>query len=559
MPTDLEEQELGITAHGYLASPISDNIREMEDGTLVIESCPIARTGWMTYAVRDLPQEAARRLGVDVSNPSANIDLYRAPQDVFAPEFLASLNGRPITENHPPDFVTPDTFSKYALGHIQNVRKGDEPLDNGDWPIVADLIISGEPLVSKVLNKQLRELSLGYDYAIKRAGDQIRQVGMMGNHLAVVPQGRAGDEVRINDAAPANQVSSTRAAPSEPEASPPGPGARLAAQTVNASPTKKEKPKVKNNWKHIFGLGLRAKAADADTDPEELAELALDIGKHGRDSEVDEEEELAEDRRVKDRKAKDRKKAKDLEEDPTDYDHEPAMDRKRRAMHDALDKLIDGEHPADDKRVKDEDLNELGDMLKEFFGQEAKEPEHQVADNFEEEPEAVDADPAELEELLGAGEEPDAEDAVEPDPGEEILESGEEALVEDGVEEGECAHCGEVTDAANCPKCGCTDRKPVKDKARAADAAVGVRATLKYLRPFIARSNDSALKAAFNTTLGMTSRTSRASTGSYGAFANSARARDSKRIGTASPVAAAAEANTKLQSVYDQLHEKGGK
>ena len=558
MPTDTEEQELGITAHGYLASPISDNIREMEDGTLVVESCPIARTGWMTYAVRDLPQEAARRLGVDVSNPSANIDLYRAPQDVFAPEFLASLNGRPVTENHPPDFVTPDTFSKYALGHIQNVRKGDEPLDNGDWPIVADLIISGEPLVSKVLSKQLRELSLGYDYAVKRVGEQIRQVGMMGNHLAVVPQGRAGDEVRINDAAPTQVLTvSPRAAPSEPEATkPPGPGARLAAQTVNATPTKKEKPKVKNNLLHILGLGLRAKAADADTDPEELAKLAVDIGKHGgKDSEEEEEELSAEDRCARDRKARDRKKARDLEEDSTDYDHEPVFDRKKRAMHDALDKLIDGGY---DKHADDEDLNELGDMLKEFFGQEAKEPEHQVAD-VEEEPEAVDADPAELEELLGKGEEPDAEDGIEPDPGEEVLESGEEALVEDGVEEGECAHCGEVTDAVNCPSCGCKDRKPVKDKARAADAAVGVKATLKYLRPFIARSNDAALKVAFNTTLGMTTRTSRAGSGGYGAFANSARARDSKRIGSSSPIAAAEAANTKLQSVYDQLHEKGGK
>ena len=553
----METQELGITAHGYLASPISDNIREMEDGTLVIESCPVARTGWMQYAIRDLPQEAARKLGVDVSNPSASIDLYRSPQDVFAPEFLASLNGRPICENHPPDFVTPETFSKYAQGHMQNVRKGDEPLENGEWPIVADLIISAEPLVSKVLNKELRELSLGYDYSIKRVGEQIRQVGMMGNHLAVVSSGRAGDEVRINDAAPANQAS-TRAAPSETEAiKPPGPGTRLVAQTVNASTTKKEKPKVKNNWKHIFGLGLRAKAADADTDPEELAELALDIGKRGMDAEEEEVEEP-----IKDRKAKDRKKAKDLEEDPIDEDREPAMDRRREAMHDALDKLMEGNESASDRKATDEDLNELGDMLKEFFGQESKEPEHKADDVVEEEePEVVDADPAELEELLGAGEEPDAEDAVEADPGEVIEPSGEEALVEDDAEEaemGECAHCGEATDAANCPKCGCKDRK-AKDKAKAADAAAGVKSTLKYLRPFIARSNDAAAKAAWNNAMALTTRSSKATTSSYGAFANSARARDSKRTGSAPPAVRAEEANTKLQSVYDQLREKGGK
>jgi hypothetical protein len=443
---------------------------------------------------------------------------------------------------------------------MQNVRKGDEPLENGEWPIVADLIISAEPLVSKVLNKELRELSLGYDYSIKRVGGQIRQVGMMGNHLAVVPSGRAGDEVRINDAAPTS-LESTRAAPSEAEATkPPGPGARLAAHPVNASITKKEKPKVKNNWKHIFGLGLRAKAADADTDPEELAELAMDIGKHGRDAEVDEDEEPVMDRKAKDRK----RKAKDLEEDPVDEDHEPAMDGKRRAMHDALDSLIDGGGmPMGDKRVKDEDLNELGDMLKEFFGQESKEPEHQAADLEEEEEPMVDADPAELEELLGAGEEPDAEDegaVVEADPGEELEPSGEEALVADEdpeAEMGECAHCGEATDAVNCPKCGCTDRKAkAKDRARAADGAAAV---LRMLKPAIARSNDAAIKSAWNRAAGSVNRHSRATTGSYSAFAGSARARDSKRTGSAPPAVRAEEANTKLQSVYDQLREKGGK
>ena len=371
---------------------------------------------------------------------------------------------------------------------------------------------------------------------------------------------------------------------------------------------------MKNNWKHIFGLGLRAKAADADTDPEELAELAMDIGKHGRDAEVDEDEEPVEDRKARDRKARDRKKARDLEEDPTDEDHEPVVDRRRKAMHDALDALDAmirkaeakdsdeseyqeaerklaaakkagaspgrigelaakrddawrklakdaGGAPVDDRRVKDEDLNELGDMLKEFFGQESQEPEHQAADLEEEEEPMADADPAELEELLGAGEEPDAEDAVEADPGEELEPSGEESLVEDedpeALEAAECAHCGEATDAVNCPKCGCTDRRTkAKDRARAADGAAAV---LRMLKPAIARSNDAAIKSAWNRAAGSVNRHSRATTGSYSAFAGSARARDSKRTGSAPPAVRAEEANTKLQAVYDQLHEKGGK
>jgi hypothetical protein len=162
---------------------------------------------------------------------------------------------------------------------------------------------------------------------------------------------------------------------------------------------------------------------------------------------------------------------------------------------------------------------------------------------------------------LGAGEEPDAEDAVEADPGEELEPSGEESLVEDeepeALEAAECAHCGEATDAVNCPKCGCTDRRTkAKDRARAADGAAAV---LRMLKPAIARSNDAAIKSAWNRAAGSVNRHSRATTGSYSAFAGSARARDSKRTGSAPPAVRAEEANTKLQAVYDQLHEKGGK
>src|SRR5580658_8711591 len=93
------------TAHGYLVSPLSENISETPEGFLVVVGCPVARTGWQEYLVKDLPQQSAEELGVDMSNPGATIDLYRPPGEVFAPDFLASLNGKPITDGHPPEFV----------------------------------------------------------------------------------------------------------------------------------------------------------------------------------------------------------------------------------------------------------------------------------------------------------------------------------------------------------------------------------------------------------------------------------------------------------------------
>jgi rubrerythrin len=301
---------------------------------------------------------------------------------------------------------------------------------------------------------------------------------------------------------------------------------------------------VKNNLLHIFGLGLRAKAADAETSPEELAEMAADVGKvKDTDPDLFEVTEGRDGKRGKDgtRRGKDAPTI-----DPVDKDIEPADD-KRRAMHDALDKLYDG-------KVKDTDIGELKALFDQYLGEEAAEPEHQTED----------ADPAELEELLGGGEVPDAED-TEAEPGEEPGPSGEENLEDAGEEPGgeaECAHCGTMHDAENCPSCGCMDKKTrAKDRARAAD---GVAATLRMFRPFVARSNDQAMKKVFNTALGTLTKRSRARVGDYGAFAGAARTR-SKDVGhdpnpTRRRAADASQPtqDEKLQAYYDE-RLKGGK
>ena len=550
------------TAHGYLASPLSEHISEMPDGSLVIVGCPIARTGFQEYAVRDLPQEAAAELGIDISNPSANIDLYRPASEVFAPEFLASLNGRPITDGHPPGFVTPENFSEYACGHVQNVRKGPQPMDDGEWPVIADLVISKKSLIDKVRNKTARDISLGYDFGIARDGKKIIQCGMIGNHTAVVPKGRAGDLIAIGDAAP----------PADTEAA--------TTKTSTAVLTeKKEKRPVKNNILHLLGLGLRAKAADSETDPEELAQAALDVGKFQESPEAEdkkardrkardlEEEEEAEDKRARDRKkAHDRKardldieeaedrRARDVEMQEDDHDHETAEDRKRtkdrrvddakrKAMHDALDDLLDREdvEPADDRKhakdrkVKDADIEELKDLLGQFLSEEEKEPEHAADDALEEEPEL---DTKALDEVLeNPAEEEEEEEAeeAEDDLGEELAELEEEEPEE------------------------VADRKG-KDKAHAADAASGAAAALATLRPFVARCHDSATQQAFNAALARVSRSSRASTGGYGSFAKSARARDEKlprNPNHARAADAATDKVAKLQAAYDNAIKEG--
>ncbi len=547
MTEELEVIPATRSPHGYLASFLSDNIAEKEDGTLIVVGCPIARTGWQKYAVKDLPLERAKALGVDVSNPEASIDLYRPPSEVFHPEFLASLNGCPITDGHPPngEFVDPDNFNKYAKGHIQNVRKGPEPLGDGDWPVVADLVISAEPLISKVKNRIAREVSLGYDFSIDRDGDKIIQCSMLGNHNAVVPKGRAGDYVRIEDAAP-GAAELTTSLPTEHPASTVATTPTYPPIAISFKSNKEKHPvSTKNKLLRLFmGKHLIEMARATDADPEKIMEAA----------------EALQEEPVADKRARDGELPPELEENK--FKASDRRGKSRDAMHAALDRMLDGEEeleeePVADRRghAKDVDIDALKALLNEFLSEESEEPEH-AAEDLEPELKAAADD---LEEVI-AGEAEDEEacpdcgevgDACECEdeedaPGEELVESGEEVMDDDDEEDVEPA----------------ADRGKARDRARAAD---GASAVLRMLRPVVARTGDKAVQSAFNRALDSVKKSSRASTGGYGAFASSARARDRaprnpnpERSRASDAGSVKSDPISAMQKFYDTAH-KGGK
>jgi hypothetical protein len=66
---------------------------------------------------------------------------------------------------------------------------------------LGDVIITDPDLGNEVIQRRRRELSGGYNYHLAYDGQRLSQVGITGNHVAVVPKGRAGAEARINDAA----------------------------------------------------------------------------------------------------------------------------------------------------------------------------------------------------------------------------------------------------------------------------------------------------------------------------------------------------------------------
>jgi hypothetical protein len=184
----------------YYGLPISRNIvKNPHDGTLICRNATIARTGYQTYKARDVAGEL-QKIGINF-DPDDDVQLYRSPEEVFSKATIASFEGKTVTEGHPDDLLTSRTTREHQCGHVQNVRRGSQPLPSGDWPLLADLVITDDDLIQKIEDSSLRQISCGYQYELRKDGKRILQVNIIGNHVAIVPTGRAGPFAAIKDSA----------------------------------------------------------------------------------------------------------------------------------------------------------------------------------------------------------------------------------------------------------------------------------------------------------------------------------------------------------------------
>ena len=170
----------------YYGSQISPHLVDTPEGFLICKDVPIARTGPQDYLARELMLDG---------DPDRLVTVQRHPEDVFEDATLASFEGKPICDGHPPENVGPENYAAYTKGHVQNVRR------DGEY-IVADLYINDANLANEVRNNVKREVSCGYLCNYVPDGTGYKQSRIRGNHVAVVPKGRAGAAVAIHDTAP---------------------------------------------------------------------------------------------------------------------------------------------------------------------------------------------------------------------------------------------------------------------------------------------------------------------------------------------------------------------
>lgn len=151
-----------------------------------------ARTGVYQYVSTEL----------DLPGPARIVNVYRPPEEVFAPESMASYIDKDVTNDHPSDLVNSTTFREVSVGHVRGVeRDGDN--------LIVDMIIKDQSAIDEIESGKA-ELSPGYtaEYVEEpgQAPDgtlyELVQRDIKINHNAVVNAARAGKVARIFDHKP---------------------------------------------------------------------------------------------------------------------------------------------------------------------------------------------------------------------------------------------------------------------------------------------------------------------------------------------------------------------
>lgn len=170
---------------------LGDKRHMTPEGFLVCLDVPMARTGEMLYGPNETPVHSAD--GV------SGVTIRRDEDEVFAPDTILSIIGKPVTNDHPDENVTPENWSDNAVGHVVSARRGTGV--NADI-LLGDIMVTQPDAIRDILAGK-REVSCGYDADYEELQPGMgRQKNIYYNHLALVDKGRCGPRCAIGDYLP---------------------------------------------------------------------------------------------------------------------------------------------------------------------------------------------------------------------------------------------------------------------------------------------------------------------------------------------------------------------
>lgn len=171
----------------YTTGQIGRTRETTPEGYLLCRDVPLARIGTLMYGDGEVP----------VTADNTGLILIQRGEDVlFDPKTIASAEGKPITDDHPEDWVGPKNWKELSKGSGHNIRRG-EGIDSD--LLIGDLLVTDKDAIDAVLEGKV-EISLGYDadYIEVSPGKGL-QSNIVVNHIALVDKGRCGSRCSIGD------------------------------------------------------------------------------------------------------------------------------------------------------------------------------------------------------------------------------------------------------------------------------------------------------------------------------------------------------------------------
>jgi broad specificity phosphatase PhoE/8-oxo-dGTP pyrophosphatase MutT (NUDIX family)/predicted GNAT family acetyltransferase len=173
------------------------SVRELDkDGRLEVEITPISKANVCPYLGREIP--GFEQMGLD---PEKIYQLYRDPDELE--KAASTFNNLPVLSEHIPVFAADyaETSKKFVIGTTGEICVFKAPY------LLNSLKIWDGTAVEKIRTGEQKEISCGYHYQpVLKPGTTpggVHYDGVMtnivGNHVALVKEGRAGADVVVGD------------------------------------------------------------------------------------------------------------------------------------------------------------------------------------------------------------------------------------------------------------------------------------------------------------------------------------------------------------------------
>lgn len=119
---------------------------------------------------------------------------YLTEEELFNEESLSTATGKPVTYLHPPEgMVDTKNFRQYVRGST-----GTRIIKDSPFAVITATVHDAE-LINIIKMGRAKQVSAGYNVeTVKKADGRLYQQNRVYNHFSIVPEGRAGAEVKVH-------------------------------------------------------------------------------------------------------------------------------------------------------------------------------------------------------------------------------------------------------------------------------------------------------------------------------------------------------------------------